>query len=61
MQRTVPTQKDLLPVPVEMDTQAKVFPYAMVFDITLRVVISAQRAPLWENTVCLPYGFWSLH
>ena len=47
MQRTVPTQKDLLPVPVEMDTQAKVFPYAMVFDITLRVVISAQRAPLW--------------
>ena len=53
MQRTVPTQKDLLPVHVEMDTQAKVFPYAMVFDITLRVVISAQRAPLWENTVCL--------
>ena len=26
MQRTVPTQKDPLPVPVEMDTQAKVFP-----------------------------------
>ena len=46
MQRTVPTQKDLLPVPVEMDTQAKVFPYAMVFDIALRVVISAQKAPL---------------
>ena len=53
LQRTVPTQKDLIPVPVKLDTQAKVFPYAMVSHIILCLVISAQEDLLRENIVCL--------